>query len=85
MTTAMQDIAAIESMVLEVLAEQLNRPVESGELGNSFIDLGLDSLEAVFLCGALEERWSRPIDPVLVFEAASVAEFVRLVFQELEA
>lgn len=85
MTGTALDLAGMQRLVLMVLAEQLDRPIEDGDADKSFIDLGLDSLEAVFLCGALEEQLNRPIDPVLVFEASSVIDFAHLVLADCQA
>ncbi len=65
----------LQDLVLALLADRLDLPAGDLDPARSFLDLGLDSVEAVFLCGALEERLGIPVDPVLVFEARSVAAF----------
>lgn len=82
MTAFTLDLDGMERKVLAALCEHLKCPVENINLDDSFIALGLDSLAAVFLCGSLEEQLNCTIDPVLVFDAASVKDFARLVHQE---
>lgn len=78
------ELTDIEPLVVEILAIQLDRPVTGDDLGRNFIEIGLDSIDAMMLSSGLEERLNRPIDPVLVFEATSVADFVRLVLMECQ-
>jgi acyl carrier protein len=85
MTGAALDLAGMQRLVLKVLAEQLDRPIEDSDADKSFIDLGLDSMDAMFLCGALEEQLNRSIDPVLVFEASSAVDFAQRVLAECQA
>jgi acyl carrier protein len=85
MTGAALDLAGMLGLVLKVLAEDLGRHIDQNDAGKSFVDLGLDSMEAVFLCGAMEEQLGRPIDPVLVFEASSAVDFAQRVLDEYRA
>jgi acyl carrier protein len=85
MTLPNSDHDGLLRQVLAILAERMDRPVADLDPGQSFIELGLDSVEAVFLCGALEEHLNRPIDPVYVFEARSVSGFAQLLLAQVGA
>lgn len=77
------DLSALTDLVMELIATQLDLQGSAFAPEQNFIELGIDSVEAVFLCGALEERLSSPVDPVLVFESASIHDFVAAVQQAL--
>lgn len=82
MTLPSPEHDALQRQVLAILADRMARPVAELDPGKSFVELGLDSVEAVFLCGALEEALNRAIDPVYVFEARSVSDFTRLLLEQ---
>lgn len=80
MQTSAIDCSSLLDLILTLLADQFEVQAETLDPAQSLMDLGLDSVDAVFLCGALEERLGIGIDPVLVFEASSVAAFAEAVW-----
>lgn len=71
----------LRDMILGLIAEQQDLPPGSVDSSQNFIDLGISSSDAVFLCGVIEEHLGAPVDPVLVFEADSLDDFVTNVLQ----
>lgn len=76
-----KDCQSLLELTVTLLADRLEMQADALDPAQSLMDLGVESVEAVFLCGALEERLGIGIDPVLVFEAASVAAFAEAVWQ----
>lgn len=42
-----------------------------------FVELGLQSIDAVLLCGEVEDRFGIELDPALIFEHETVGSFAR--------
>ncbi|MFG1481031.1 acyl carrier protein [Xanthobacter sp. V4C-4] len=75
---ATPDLAA---EVIAMVAEQVGLPPAAIGLDDSFIDIGLESIEAVLLCGQIEERFALELDPVMVFEHPNIGSFIAAVGQ----
>ena len=67
---------ALQTQVQAIVAERLGAQAGRIDPQKSFVELGFDSVEAVLMCGAIEECLGIAIDPVLVFESRSLAAFV---------
>jgi acyl carrier protein len=57
--------AAVKDWIVEALAEYLDIPAEKVTPDAHFESLGLDSADAVILCGSLEEHFNVEIDAML--------------------
>lgn len=68
----------LRASVVRHVAQFIGLPETEIRLDHSFIDLGVTSAEAVYLCGAMEEQFGMPVDPVLIFEAESLEAFAKL-------
>lgn len=73
------DSAKVEEIVLSLTAERLGRLVEQVDSSASLIDLGLSSIDAVLLCGEIEERLLIAVDPISVFECESLSDFIAII------
>ncbi|GAB6040932.1 SDR family NAD(P)-dependent oxidoreductase [Endothiovibrio diazotrophicus] len=71
--------ARARSLVRELVAEVLGRPLAEGEEGRGLRDLGLDSLDAVTLARRLAEQLGRPVPNTVLFSHPSVAALAELV------
>lgn len=70
--------------IREMAAEWVGLPVEKIEPSASFVELGLQSADAVFLCGEIEERFGIQVDPILAFEQDSVAAFIASIMEIID-
>ncbi|MET9027893.1 acyl carrier protein [Nocardia sp. NPDC004168] len=63
----------IEDWLVERVADYTERAPHEVDPSVPLAELGLDSVSAVNLCGEIEDRWSREVDPILVFEYPTIA------------
>lgn len=72
----------MRDLILAEIAEQLELGVDAVDPSQSFMDYGLDSNDAVFLCGAIEEKIGQQVDIVLVFECPTIMDFIDAVAKQ---
>lgn len=72
----------MRDIILAEIAEQLDLGGDAVDPSQSFIDYGLGSNEAVFLCGAIEEKIGQPVYIVLVFECQTIQDFIEAVAKQ---
>ena len=68
-----QSAAAIQTWIVEYVAESLALDVAEVDVTGSFDRLGLDSVTAVGMTGALEEWLDRRIDPAIIYQFPTIA------------
>ena len=71
--------AEMEAFIAEWLAAKLGLEAADIRPDTRLADLGIDSLAAVELSGALEERSRRPVDPWMAWEHSDVASLAAAV------
>jgi acyl carrier protein len=65
----------IEQWFVAYLADQLDLPADRIDVTVPFDDFALDSATAIAMTGDLEEWLGRSIDPTLVYDYPTIAEF----------
>jgi acyl carrier protein len=77
-----------ETQLVEFLCEQIairTKAVASTIHADSLlVELGLESLDAVLLCGDVEDRFGVDVDPAAIFEHETLGAFARSVLQRTE-
>lgn len=70
----------LRASVMEFVRTQISRhvklPAERIEPGSDLIGLGLQSIDAVIMCGEVEDRFRVELDPSTIFEHDTVGSFV---------
>jgi acyl carrier protein len=82
--TRMQNDEII-SVVIAELAVWTGLPADQIGADADMLALGLQSVEAVLLCGAVEQHFGITIDPVLIFQSDTVADFAALIAAAIAA
>ena len=75
----MSDTSLAESVLNFVrteLARRLKLPVDKIDSSSQFIDLGLQSIDAVMMCGEVEDHFQIELDPSAIFQFETVGSFV---------
>lgn len=57
------------------ISQRCSVPKESLSLDTQLTDLGMQSIEAVLLCGEIEDQFQIEIDPAEIFEHDTVGAF----------
>jgi acyl carrier protein len=83
MTAADRAVAVLE-FVRAALAERTKVPIGEVDTASVLIDLGLQSIDAVLLCGDVEDEFQVELDPSTIFEHETVGSFVAAVLDSFE-
>lgn len=79
--------ASNEAQLLEFLRQQIAQrtklKVEDISEDSVLIDIGLKSIDAVLLCGDVEDRFEVEIDPADIFDHETLGAFAKSVLQRL--
>ncbi|WP_319773430.1 acyl carrier protein [Breoghania sp.] len=67
---------SVLNFVRTELARRLKLPVEKIDSSSQFIDLGLQSIDAVMMCGEVEDHFQIELDPSAIFQFETVGSFV---------
>ncbi|MGE0484559.1 MAG: AMP-binding protein [Gammaproteobacteria bacterium] len=78
------DAAFIERYVIDWVAAELRLPAASMAPTHSLLDFGVDSVTAVLLAVALEERFGCAVDPELVYEHPVIRALAAVVRDAVE-
>lgn len=72
--------AALTTSVLDFVRQELSTrvkvPVEQIDASSNLIDLGLQSIDAVIMCGEIEDHFQVELDPSAIFQFQTVGSFV---------
>lgn len=68
----------------EQIARRTELPLEEVTVTSVLIDIGLESIDAVLLCGDVEDQFDVEIDPSMIFEHDTLGAFADAV-QALKA
>ena len=71
----------IEQFIRERIADRLQVDLEAIAPESDLIALGLQSIDAVLLCGKIEDRFEIEVDPATIFQHATLASFAAAVAQ----
>jgi acyl carrier protein len=61
------------------IAQRTNLPLEDVQENSVLVDIGLESIDAVLLCGDVEDTFGVEIDPSMIFEHDTLGEFVNAI------
>jgi acyl carrier protein len=77
-----QQTAEIRRWLIERIAVHLDRPADDIDPSQPLAESGMGSVEAVGLCGDVEERFQIDADPTMVFDYPTVDEIAAFIFLE---
>jgi acyl carrier protein len=80
----MVSLPEIKKNVKDIIAEELNLSPESIDELKSFYDLGLDSVNSIFLLAKMEERLDIYIDPLSVYDNPTIRSFSEYLYAQLK-
>ncbi|HAE51294.1 MAG: polyketide synthase [Tistrella sp.] len=66
------------------LSELTGTPPSEIGIDIALIDLGLQSIDAVLLCGEIEDRFRIELDPTTIFDAETLGDFAREVSSRVD-
>ena len=69
----------IEQFIRERVSERMQVDLDSIGPESDLIALGLQSIDAVLLCGKIEDHFQIEVDPATVFQHATLASFAAAV------
>lgn len=84
-TPVQNEEPAITEFVRERIAARTKIPLEKIAISARLIDLGLQSIDAVLLCGEVEDRFSVELDPNTIFEHETLDGFIADIVARLNA
>lgn len=74
---------SVLDFVREELARRLKMPAAQIDKTSDLIGLGLQSMDAVMMCGEIEDHFQVELDPSTIFEHDTVGSFVDEVLRRL--
>jgi acyl carrier protein len=74
---------AVSNFVRARLAVRTKMPLDQIDASSGLIELGLKSVDAVLLCGEVEDEFQVELDPSTIFEHDTVGSFVADVLRRL--
>lgn len=77
-----------ETQLFEFLRERIAQRTELAQTEivreSTLADLGLQSIDAVLLCGEVEDRFQTEVDPADIFEHETVGDFISAIMRRLK-
>lgn len=67
------------------IAERTKLPESAVHDDSVLVELGLQSIDAVLMCGEVEDRFGIEMDPATVFEHKTLESFAQFVLQKMLA
>ncbi|QIE42979.1 acyl carrier protein (plasmid) [Rhodobacteraceae bacterium SC52] len=74
---------ALFSFLREQIAQRTRSEPETISEDMTLSDIGLQSIDAVLVCGEVEDRFNVEIDPAEIFEHDSLREFAQSVLSRM--
>ncbi|GAB4232672.1 MAG: hypothetical protein Tsb0034_05520 [Ekhidna sp.] len=79
----MLSIEDIQAAIKQIISDEMGTPTHTIGTSQSFYDLGLDSVNSIFLLAKLENELSVYIDPLSLFDNPTIESFSNYVYQQL--
>lgn len=73
------------SFLRDRVAQRTKAEAEAIGMDMSLADLGLQSIDAVLVCGEVEDRFGVEVDPAEIFEHDTLGEFARSILKRTGA
>lgn len=74
---------SVMDFVRQELSSRVKVPIEQIDASSHLIDLGLQSIDAVIMCGEIEDRFQVELDPSAIFQFQTVGAFVEDILKRL--
>lgn len=75
---------SISQFILEKVAFRTKRPIEDLTSETQLADVGVDSLNAVLICGYLEDKYELEIEPMMMFQHKTAKQVAGAIYSLLE-
>ncbi|MEO9869476.1 acyl carrier protein [Ekhidna sp.] len=79
----MRSLIEIQKEIKQVIASELSFNTDELDDTKSFHDLGLDSVNSIFLLAKMEEKLSVYIDPMSVYDNPTIKSFSEYLYTQL--
>lgn len=78
----MHKLEEIKTYFKSIIAEELNISISSIKDDDTFFDLGLDSINAVFLLEVVEQHYKITLSPLDFWDYPTIGAFTKKVYQD---
>jgi acyl carrier protein len=75
------EIADIRDFLTSEISRRTGVPLSAIEPSTVLVDIGLQSLDAVMICGEIEDRYGIELEPTMMFEYRTFAEVLQAVWR----
>jgi acyl carrier protein len=82
--TAADRKAAVSEFIRTRLSARTEVPLDKIDASSVLIDLGLRSIDAVLLCGEVEDSFQVELDPSTIFEHETLGDFIAAVLASFQ-
>ncbi|RYG23686.1 MAG: acyl carrier protein [Burkholderiales bacterium] len=77
--------AGVTEFLRDRVSERTKVPVEEIGAATNLVDIGLESVDAVLICGEIEDMYQIEVEPSLMFEFQTLGEVVNAVMPSIDA
>ncbi len=78
------DIAEVSDFLASEISRRTGVPPSAIGPSTVLVDIGLQSLDAVMICGEIEDRYAIEVEPTMMFEYRTFAEVLQAVWGLLD-
>lgn len=78
-------IAGVTDFLRRRVSERTRVPADEIEESTNLVDIGLESVDAVLICGEIEDEYRIEVEPSLMFEFQTLGEVVAAVMASFDA
>lgn len=77
------DIAEVSDFLASEISRRTGVPTSALSPSTVLVDIGLQSLDAVMICGEIEDRYAIEVEPTMMFEYRTFGEVLQAVWELL--
>jgi acyl carrier protein len=74
------DIAEVSNFLASEISRRTSVPTSALSPSTVLVDIGLQSLDAVMICGEIEDRYAIEVEPTMMFEYRTFGEVLQAVW-----
>jgi acyl carrier protein len=78
-------VAGVTAFLRQRVSERTKVPVDEITDSTNLVDIGLESVDAVLICGEIEDEYQIEVEPSLMFEFQTLGEVVTAVMASFDA
>lgn len=78
-------VAGVTEFLRQRVSERTKVPVSEIGGATNLVDIGLESVDAVLICGEIEDEYQIEVEPSLMFEFETLGEVVATVMASFDA